>query len=142
MDKLEECLKEKKLKKVPIDKRIAEKEWTKAERCTRSAETALANKDWEWLSTQSYYSCFHASKAMVLLKGFQEKSHYCLAIALDALYAKTSEFPPSLVDTFAYLRKTREIATYETDEISEESAKAALSEAKNFLEHAKKIILR
>ncbi len=47
-----------------------------------SAEESLNDEEYKWASVQAYYSMLHAAKALGLKKGYREKSHYCLLIAL------------------------------------------------------------
>ena len=43
---------------------------------------------------------FHSAKALVLKKGYREKSHYCLLVALRELYIKSGELTKDVADDF------------------------------------------
>ena len=57
-------------------------------------DSALASRQLgnaKWASIQAYYSMFHCAKALVLAKGYREKGHLCLLVALRQLYVRTGE---------------------------------------------------
>ena len=51
---------------------------------------------------QSYYSMFHAAKALVLKKGYREKSHFCLIIALRELYVNKNKLNGEMVEKLPF----------------------------------------
>ena len=81
-----QCLEEKKLVKIEIQLDLVGKEVQAAEFDLRSAEKSLKEGNPKWATVQAYYSMFHTAKALVYRKGYREKSHACLSIALRALY--------------------------------------------------------
>ncbi|MBU0496866.1 MAG: HEPN domain-containing protein [Candidatus Thermoplasmatota archaeon] len=84
---------------------------------------------------QAYYAMFHAAKALVLKKGYREKSHVCLQIALEELYVKESMFPKELVDNFELCKHLRHEADYGLT-AQQENAKIAIHHAKLFIDAA------
>ncbi len=81
-----QCLEEGKLVKIGIQMDLVGKEIKAAEFDLASAEKSLKEGNPKWATVQAYYSMFHTAKALVYRKGYREKSHACLSIALRALY--------------------------------------------------------
>jgi uncharacterized protein (UPF0332 family) len=91
-----------------------------ARRELEDAEIGIEHSRHKLATTSSYYAMFHAARALVLAQGYAEKSHYCLGVALEALYGDDDEglrFSRAL----ASARTLREHADYQGD-FSEESA--------------------
>ena len=84
----ERCVKERRLIKIKASKQMIQKEIESSEYDLERARNSLDQEDFKWTAIQSYYSMFHAAKALVLKKGYREKSHFCLIIALRELYVK------------------------------------------------------
>jgi len=80
------CIEEGKLVKIEIQMDLVGKEVQTAEFDLRSAEKSMGEGNPKWATVQAYYSMFHTAKALVYRKGYREKSHACLSIALRALY--------------------------------------------------------
>ena len=95
----------------------------------------MHDKDYKWASVQAYYSIFHAAKALVLEKGYREKSHYCLLIALRELYVRTKELDPEFADNFEMIMDIRHEADYALT-YEEESARIAIENARKFIDKA------
>ena len=98
------------------------------------------NEDFKWTSVQAYYSMFHAAKALVLAKGYREKSHYCLIIAIQELYVKTGKISQETVDNLELCLHLRHDADYGLF-YNEESAQTAIKYAEGFLEKSKIILV-
>jgi uncharacterized protein (UPF0332 family) len=88
MNDFEQCIKEHHLLTIKGTKEMIEKEITSAEYDLSRSKESIEDKDYKWASVQAYYSMFHAAKALVLKKGYREKSHYCLIVAIRELYVK------------------------------------------------------
>ncbi|MFQ6088618.1 MAG: HEPN domain-containing protein [Candidatus Methanofastidiosia archaeon] len=97
-----------------------------------SAEESLRNGDYKWSSVQAYYSFFHSAKALVLKKGYREKSHYCLLVALRELYVKTRKLDPEFADNFEISMDIRHEADYALI-FDKESARITIENARKFL---------
>ncbi|MCK4491986.1 MAG: HEPN domain-containing protein [Candidatus Altiarchaeales archaeon] len=81
-----DCLSKRHLLKIPVDEGLVEKELKGSEYDLGRARNSLAEEDYKWGIVQSYYSIFHAVKALVFSKGYREKRHYCRLIAFKALF--------------------------------------------------------
>jgi uncharacterized protein (UPF0332 family) len=86
MNAFERCLAEKRLVRVSPSPEMIKKEMESADYDCGRAQDSLEEGDAKWASIQAYYSIFHASKALVLSKGYREKGHSCLLIALRELF--------------------------------------------------------
>lgn len=90
MNDFEKCLKNRRIIKTEPNSDMIGKEITNAEYDLSKAGDSLRAKDFKWPSVQAYYSMFHSAKALVLKKGYREKSHSCLLIALNELYVNST----------------------------------------------------
>lgn len=135
----ERCVTNKGLVVMEPDPAMIEKEMKGAVIDIQTARKSIANEDYKWAMVQAYYSMFHAAKALVLIKGYREKSHICLKIALDELYCNTGIIDPDIIEDFEIGMEMRLQADYALD-YDEESTKLCLENAETFLEIAQKIV--
>lgn len=85
-NRFKQCLDENKLVKAKDAGDLIAKELSAAELDLATAKTSLSEENHKWATVQAYYSMFHAAKALIYGKGYREKSHQCLWIALKTLY--------------------------------------------------------
>jgi len=90
---------------------------------------------YKWSTIQAYYAMFHAARALIYSKGYREKSHYCLAIALRALFVDEGTMDAKLVRDFLNAMNLREAADYEA-KFSQSGAKAVIASSEKFIEKA------
>jgi uncharacterized protein (UPF0332 family) len=141
MKEFDKCLKNRQIIKVRPSHEMITKEIESAKYDLQSAEESFLKKDYKWSSIQAYYSMFHAIKALVLQKGFREKSHYCLLVALRKLYVETEELDSKLADDFELSMTFRKEADYAFI-YDEESAEIALQYAATILEKIETLMSR
>ena len=132
-DEFSACLEKGKLKKQNLGASASKKEMKEAENDLKSAEASIYAKDWKWATVQAYYAMFHASRALVYEKGYREKSHYCLLIALKELFANSFS---DQINSFEDAMFAREEADY-CASYSKEAAEMAVVGAKQFLSAAR-----
>lgn len=84
---------------------------------------------------KSYYSVFHAARAVVYSLGYREKARFAISIVLRELEKQDKLEPKYTLDFEAYV-EAREDADYRL-EYSEERAKASIKMAGRFLERMK-----
>ena len=132
MNDFERCIKERRLIKIKPSNEIIQKELKSAEYDLERAKNSLDEGDFKWAAIQSYYSMFHATKALVLKKGYREKSHFCLIIALKELYVKDDELNIEMVENLELCMNLRHEADYGLT-YHQESAETALKYAEGFL---------
>ncbi len=82
---------------------------------------------------------FHAARALIYSRGYREKSHYCLAVALRTLFINESLMGAQSVHDFLNSMNLREAADYEA-EFSQSGAKAVIGSAERFIEKATAIL--
>jgi len=139
MNDFERCIKERRLTKIKPSNEMIQKEVKSAEYDLERARNSLDEDDFKWAAVQSYYSMFHAAKALVLKRGYREKSHFCLIIALRELYVKEDKFNAEMVENLELCMSLRHEADYGLT-YHQESAETALKYAKEFLNEVLNLI--
>ncbi|MEW6328880.1 MAG: HEPN domain-containing protein [Candidatus Micrarchaeota archaeon] len=137
--KFEKCLKKGKLVKAKPETDLIEKELKEAELDLASAGKSIKEKNPKWTTVQAYYSMFHSARALVLSKGYREKSHYCLLIALGELFVSDGILEKKYANLFRDSMNLREDADYGMI-YSEETAGRMVADAESFLKEAKRIL--
>ena len=141
MNEFETCLNERKIVKIKPSTKMIEKEVNSAEYDLSRSRESLSHKDYKWASVQAYYSMFHSAKALVLNKGYREKSHYCLLVALKELYVETGELAKEFADNFEMCMDIRQEADYGLT-YSSGSAELSIESAKKLLEATRTSLVR
>lgn len=108
----EQCLKRNKIREFPRGKALITKTLGTAQRDLERAEKTFNDKDYKWATIQSYYSMFHSARALLFAKNYREHSHYCLIVAMRALYVETRLLPGSLIEALGKGKRLREDADY------------------------------
>ncbi len=134
-----QCLDESKLIKVKDAPDLAAKELLAAAMDLSSARTSFSEENHKWATVQAYYSMFHAAKALVYSKGYREKSHQCLAVALKALYSDANALDVKHCNRFRDCMALRHDADYGMV-YSAQSSREVVGWAGEFLEAAKKLL--
>ena len=134
-----QCLENKKLASFARGKKLVKKELSVARSDLADAKAGYENGRHKWSTIQGYYAMFHASRALVYSQGYREKSHYCLAVALRALFVDEGKMDAQLVRDFLNAMNLREAADYEA-EFSQSGAKAVIASAGKFIEKATAIL--
>ena len=134
-----QCLESKKIISFGKGKSLVKKELSVAKSDLADAKAGYENERYKWSTIQAYYAMFHAARALVYSKGYREKSHYCLAVALRALFVDEGAMDAQLARDFLNAMNLREAADYES-EFSQSGAKAVIASAENFIEKAKGIL--
>ena len=108
----DKCLRLKKIRLFSRGRLLAPKEINLAKTDLERSKSTFRDGDYKWATVQAYYSMFHSAKALLFKKNYREKSHYCLIIALKALYVETGELPIRLVEGLQRGKNLREDADY------------------------------
>ncbi len=137
--RFERCLEEGKIVRIEKDKRIMQKEIDSAKYDLRMAEESLERKDFKWSIIKAYYSMFHAAKALLFSKGYREKTHFCLMIAVKELFVNTGKIEEKYLKNFREAMILREEADYEF-KFSEDGAIETVENAKEFLNRIEDIL--
>ena len=110
-----------------------------AERFLTSSKKNLEIEELEMVEIASYNSIFHSSRALLFKKGYTERSHICVILALKELYKNDYEFI-DLLNTFDKIRISRHNIQYGGILIDMEEAEFVYDFARQFLEKTKSII--
>lgn len=135
----ENCLKRRKITEFTRGKTLVKKEIEIAAQDLTEAQASYQGKRYKWATIQAYYSMFHASRALLYLKGYRERSHYCLNIAMRVLYVETKKIPVTLIEAFAKAKRLREDADY-YDQWNNSTASELVKAASQYLDKARAII--
>ncbi len=136
---LEKCLERRQLVRQEPDGGIISAEIKSNEYDLERSRKSLEQGDFKWCIIQAYYCIFHSAKAMVYSKGYKEKSHHCLLVALRHLYCYSGEADPGLAEVFGNSLNMREEADYEMS-LSEQAGEIIIKDAERFLKTAKAIL--
>ena len=110
--KFDNCLKNRGLRKCPVDRMKIEREITEAGKDLASANASFNQSDFKWAIIKAYYSMFHACKSLVFSVGYIEKSHDCVIIAVEELFIGSGKLPSKIVDHVRDAKSAREAADY------------------------------
>jgi len=133
-----QLLEQRKLFRSRIAREMIKKEIRAAERDLQDAQDSLEQKKFKWATVQGYYSIFHSARALLYSRGFREKSHYALLVAIRELYS--NELEQELVRSFEQGMELREQADYGL-EFSRSGAIETIEGAEKFLQRAKELLM-
>lgn len=134
-----QCLESGKIVSFPKGKELVGKELSVARSDLLDAKAGYENQRYKWSTIQAYYAMFHTARALIYSRGYREKSHYCLSIALRALFIEEGKLDAQTGRDFLNAMNLREAADYEA-EFSKEGAKAVIAAAERFIEKATVIL--
>lgn len=135
----DDCLRKNKIIPFSAAKKLVDRELKAAQDDLKAAVQSLNDSREKWATVQAYYAMFHTARALLYSKGYREKSHYCLIVAMKMLFVEHRLLDLALVEAFQMAKTLRENADYD-DEYSKESAKNLVDKAKDFLSVGKKIL--
>ena len=139
MTEFERCLKNRRIVTIEPTVEMLQKEMENAKYDLSKPEESLLSEDFKWSSVQAYYSMFHSAKALVLKKGYREKSHLCLLVALKELYIKPGDLDQDIADDFEMCMNVRHEADYGMV-YKKESADLSIEAAQNLYGLATEIL--
>jgi len=134
---LARLLNERKLVKAKISRDMVLKEIEAAQTDLKEAQDSFERRKFKWATIQSYYSMFHSARALLFSRGFREKSHYALLLAIRELFS--NELERSLISKFEEGMELRQEADYGL-KFSETGAIATIDGAEELLTRAKEIL--
>jgi len=117
---------------------LVPKELDQADYDLQAAKKSCQAAEHKWATIQAYHAMFHAG-ALLYAKGYREKSHYCLSVALLELYVDTAKLSLSLVKDFDRAMLLREQADYK-GAFSETGAREVIDNAEQFTAVAKQLL--
>ena len=134
-----ECFLKGKIKKFPSAVKLVSRELKSAQEDLKVAEISFKADNFKWATIQGYYSMFHSTRALIYSKGYRERSHYCLIVALRTFFVAGGLLDVSFIEAIQMAKVLRENADYE-NEFSKGSARNLLDKAKELLESANEIL--
>lgn len=135
--RLSKLLFERKIMKTKIGRDMVIKEIEAAKADLAEAQDSLANKKLKWATIQGYYSMFHSARALLYSKGYREKSHFALSIAIEELFSK--ELGLTMVNAFRDAMDLRQEADYGL-KFSEAGATETIEAAEKLLKRVREIL--
>ena len=131
----EECLRKHLIRKDESAIERMEKSLEISSRFLESARKNIEIEEYEMAEIAAYNAIFHAARALLFSKGYVERSHVCLIIALRHLYRDELEFIDYL-DTFDKIRLSRHNIQYGGVTTDKKEAEYVLNFAREFLDVA------
>lgn len=132
-----QLLDERKLFRTRISSKMISKEVASAEADLKDAQDSLKQKKFKWATIQGYYSTFHSARALLYSRGFRERSHYAVLVAMRELFVNA--LGKDLIQRFGDAMELRQEADY-ASEFSEAGAIETIEGAEEFLRKAKEIL--
>ena len=117
--RFEECIDKGLIKKDLLASERVESSLMIAERFLRSSRRNLEIDEYEMAEIASYNSAFHAGRALLFAKGYTERSHFCLGVALKGLYRGIIL---DLLNVFDKIRLSRHNVQYGGELVREDEA--------------------
>lgn len=108
---IKDCLEKGYLTKEGTQEDLIEKELKESGYDFSQAKKAFAEKDYKWAIIKTYYSMFHAGKAVCFKLGYREKKHFALLIVLEELN-KEGKLEAEYLHYFEAAADSRESADY------------------------------
>ncbi|MBN2256201.1 MAG: HEPN domain-containing protein [Deltaproteobacteria bacterium] len=134
---LQKLLEERKILRIRRDPALIAKEIGAAKADLKDAKESIALKKSKWATIQGYYAMFHSARALLYEKGFREKSHHALLVAVRELYV--NEIERSLIQEFEHGMYLRQEADYGL-KFSGRGAQDVIDIAEKMLERTKSIL--
>jgi uncharacterized protein (UPF0332 family) len=111
---------------------LAKKELLAAEEDLAEARDRFGHGKSKYATINAYYAIFHAARALIYSKGYRERSHYCLSVALEALFVEEGLLAGRYVRLLQDTMALREDAGY-GGSYSKEGASMSISNAGEFI---------
>ena len=126
------CLDKRWLVRMPEARHLVTRELNVARDDLSEAEGGYTRQSYKWSTIQSYYAMFHAARSLLYSRGYREKSHYCLSVAMRYLFVAQGILDEALIDDLDDARALREDADYQA-KFSEVSAGYSLKAARRLI---------
>ena len=134
-----ECIDKGLIKNDPLAVERVESSLKTAQRFLRSAKRNLEIDEHEMAEIAAYNCAFHSARALLFAKGYIERSHYCLGVALRCVYSGQIV---GLLNIFDKIRLSRHNVQYGGELVDKEEAAFVIKFAEDFLLTAKAELLK
>ena len=135
-----DCIEKKRIFEFPEAKKLVNKELSIAFDDLNKAKDRFKNGKYKYAIINAYYATFHSARALLYSKGYRERSHYCLYVAIDTLFVKSGLLEKRFSRILKDGMSLREDADY-GDEFSKEGAALIISNAEVFIKKSEKLLL-
>jgi len=135
---IREAIEKRFLLKIKPDKKLIDKELKEVNYDFDKAGKAFKEEDYKWSIVKSYYSMFHAARAVLFNLGLREKRHFAVSVVLEDLNKK-GKLESRFINDFNAAIQSREDADYHYI-YSKESAENSLVIADDFIHQMKKLL--
>jgi uncharacterized protein (UPF0332 family) len=137
--KIEELIRKDLLKTTRPDRPKSDQSINVAAKKLEEAEKACNAEIYESTMIFAYMAMFHAARAILFKEGFMEKSHYAVVMFLQERFSAALGI--GLISKLDSMRTARHEGLYGLhSDFSEEDAKMAILDAKEFLEKVRKLL--
>jgi len=136
-----DCLRNRKIVPFSGAPKLVGKEIAAALEDLEEARDRYQHLRYKYATINSYYAIFHAARALLYSRGFRERGHFCLAVAVDALFVEPGILDSRFLGTMKEGMGLREEADY-GGLFSKERAEELLLRADEFLREVRAIFER
>ncbi len=136
-----EALEKKKIFHFSKAKSLVDKELKVALDDLAEAKDRFKNERYKYATIDAYYATFHAARALLFSKGYRERSHYALYIAIEALFVETGVLEKRSSHILKDSMSLREDADY-GGQFSKDGASLSINNAEEFINKAKEALSR
>ncbi|HIH17257.1 MAG TPA: HEPN domain-containing protein [Nanoarchaeota archaeon] len=134
---LNKAISERRLVKIEPSEDLAVKELKESLNELKRAKKASSDNDEKLVITSSYYSMFHAAKALLFKLGWLEKSHIAILVILEDLNKK-GKLETRFLNYYRSAMNAREAADYNYT-YSSAAAEECLSRAEEFSKEIRRL---
>jgi len=134
-----ESLAKKKIFHFAKAKGLVQKELKMASDDITEAKDRFKNRRYKYATVNAYYAAFHAARALLYSKGYRERSHYALYIAIETLFVESGVLGKRYARILSDSMSLREDADYSGD-FSKEGASLSITNAEEFINKAKELL--
>jgi uncharacterized protein (UPF0332 family) len=128
----EECLKKELIKKDAEAPLNSAESLNVSLRFLEQAKGNLKMKYYIACELLAYNASFHAARVLLFSKGYRERSHVCLVVALQSIFEDDTELS-DLLNTFDQLRLSRHNVQYSGALVDEQQAKIVFNFSTHFI---------
>ena len=125
------------MQRIKVERDLIEKELEEAKYDLEKAEHAIEEDDFKWSIVKSYYSMFHAARAVLFSLGLKERRHFAIRVVLENLNME-GKLESKFISDFSAALGAREDADYRYT-YSQETAAYLLRAAGDFLVGMKRL---
>ncbi len=135
----QKALDKKRIISFPQGRGLIKNELKQAQDDLYEARDRFRKQKYKYATINGYYSMFHSARGLLYSKGYREKSHYYLIVALNSLFVDKGLLDEMLVREFHDAMVLREEADYH-GKFSKDGAETVLKVAEEFLNKAKSLL--